>query len=119
MYLTFLSGTILPQGGCSYRIQYNLITRLLPACDQLTTCIQPCDHIVHGPYKVKNNLVTRLLPACDGFTTCTQPCDLIVTRLLQGCDNLYQVVTRLLQPCDFCMGTVTCLSHWQNMNTIE
>ena len=80
-YVLDIFVTSLPQGGCSYRIQYNLITRLLPACDQLTTCIQPCDHIVHGPYKVKNNLVTRLLPACDGFTTCTQPCDLVVTRL--------------------------------------
>ena len=81
-YVLDIFVTSLPQGGCSYRIQYNLITRLLPACDQLTTCIQPCDHIVRGPYKpVKNNLVTRLLPACDGFTTCTQPCDLVVTRL--------------------------------------
>ena len=111
-YVLDIFVTSLPQGGCSYRIQYNLITRLLPACDQLTTCIQPCDHIVHGPYKVK----TTLLQGCCQLVMGSQPAHNLVIWLLQGCDNLYQVVTRLLQPCDFCMGYQTyicsaCSSH--------
>ena len=48
------------------RIQYNLITRSLLACscDQFTTCIQPCDHTVHGCYKVVTTF-TRLSQPCD------------------------------------------------------
>ena len=84
-YVLDIFVTSLPQGGCSYRIQYNLITRLLPACDQLTTCIQL--GLVITLYMVLTRLKTTLLQGCCQLVMGSQPAHNLVIW--------YMVVTRL------------------------